>query len=378
MFSDQFYLFCLEAKTPLMQFLLYGAYGYTGRIIVDLAAQYQLQPILAGRNAQKLEALARSSGFPFEVLDLQDADALEQALSKVPVVLHAAGPFLHTCQPMLAACLKTGTHYIDITGEIGVFEQLRRMDEQAKAAGIMLLPGAGFDVVPTDCLANALNQRLPGAEQLQLAFWGLSGGMSHGTAMTMADNLGNGSWVRKDGRLRPTALGHKTVWVDNNGKSLLAMTIPWGDLSTAYFSTGIPNIETYMGVHPKLYRQTHYLPYINWLLRMPFVRRLIKRRIDRQPAGPSAEKRARGRSLIWGQVTHADGRFVQGKLESLDGYTLTGHTSLMAAKKIINGQFKAGYQTPATAYGSEFILEAPETTWTFGAINEDFRARRSG
>jgi len=360
-----------------MQFLLYGAYGYTGRIIAELAAQYQLQPILAGRNGQKLEALSQASGFPFEVLDLQDTKALEQALSKVPLVIHAAGPFIHTCQAMMAACLKTRTHYIDITGEIGVFERLQRLDQEAKAAGIMVLPGAGFDVVPTDCLANALHQRLPESAQLQLAFWGLSGGLSHGTAMTMVDNLGKGSWVRKDGRLRPTALGHKTVWVDHKGKNLLAMTIPWGDISTAYFSTGIPNIETYMGVHPRRYRQTRYLPYINWLLRMPVVRQFVKRRFDQQPAGPSPEQRAQARSLIWGQVIHPDGRFLQGKLESLDGYTLTGHTSLMVAKKVLAGQFTPGYQTPATAYGPEFILEVPETSWSIGEINEDFRASSS-
>ncbi|MCB0640486.1 MAG: saccharopine dehydrogenase NADP-binding domain-containing protein, partial [Phaeodactylibacter sp.] len=264
-----------------MKFLLYGAYGYTGKIIAEYAAQYGLSPILAGRNAEKLKSLAQATGYEYKVLDLADGAALEAALSEVPLVLHAAGPFIHTAQPMFRACLATKTHYLDITGEPGVFEALKKQDKQAKAADILVLPGAGFDVVPTDCLAKALEQILPAATDLKLAFWTIGGGLSHGTAMTMLENLGKGSWVRRKGHLRPVPLGHKTLWLNHAGKRRLAMTIPWGDLSTAYTSTGIPNIETYMGVHPKQYKNTRYLKYINWILRMDWVRQLAQRRVDR-------------------------------------------------------------------------------------------------
>lgn len=354
-----------------MKFLLYGAYGYTGKIIAECAAQYGLTPILAGRNAEKLKPLAAATGYAFKVLDLGDAEALRAALSEVALVLHAAGPFIHTAQPMLEACLATKTHYLDITGEAGVFEALKKQDQRAKQAGILVLPGAGFDVVPTDCLANALKRALPESTDLKLAFWTIGGGVSHGTAITMTENLGKGSWVRKNGHLRPVPLGHKTLWIHHEGKRRLAMTFPWGDISTAYTSTGIPNIETYKGVHPKRYQKIRYLKYINWLLRLNWVRKMAQRRVDKAPAGPTAEQRANGACLVWGQVTDPDGQFRQGILKGPEGYDLTAHSSLIIARKVLEGRAPTGYHTPVTAFGPELVLEIPGVEWKLGPANTD-------
>lgn len=340
-----------------MSLLLYGATGYTGQLIAEYAGQYGLQPILAGRSEEKVKALAARWSLPWRVGDLNDPAALDALLKGVTVVLHAAGPFQHTAKPMLEACLRNRVHYLDITGEIAVFEMAARMDERAKAAGIMLLPGAGFDVVPTDCLALYLKEKLPDASHLQLAF-ASGAGLSHGTATTMAENLGEGGAVRKNGKItRVSVLGHKTMKVPFPGKTLFVMTIPWGDVSTAFYSTGIPNIETYTGVSPSAYKWIRWQRYVNWLLRTAMVRNFVKRSIQKRPAGPSPEKRKRAVSLVWGKVSNDAGVAVEANMRTPEGYTLTALTSLLIAKKVLAGHAPTGFQTPAKAYGAGLILE---------------------
>ncbi len=340
-----------------MKFLLYGAYGYTGDLITNLAKNYGLEPILAGRNETKLKALSAASGYEYRAFDLSDTTQLEAALAEVDVVLHAAGPFVHTARPMLEACLRTKTHYLDITGEITVFEKAARLGEKAKAQGIMLMPGVGFDVVPTDCLAAHLKQQLPDATSLKLAFGTIGGQFSRGTATTMAEGLGQGSAVRQNGKITKVPLGHKHMTVDFGRKRLFTMTIPWGDVSTAYHTTGIPNIETYTSVHPSTYRYVKLQRYFGWLLRSSLVQNYMKRKINRGPAGPSPEKRARAVSLVWGEVTNEKGEQRRARLEGPEGYTLTAHTSLMITKRVLQGDWKAGFYTPAGCYGEGLILE---------------------
>ncbi|RMD75486.1 MAG: hypothetical protein D6818_01595 [Bacteroidetes bacterium] len=308
-----------------------------------------------------MEALGRELGFPWKACSLDDAEGLRQLLEPVDVVLHAAGPFMFTARPMIEACIDTGTHYLDITGEIGVFEMAARLSAKAAAAGIMLMPGTGFDVVPTDCLAVYLKQRLPDATHLQLAFMGL-GGVSHGTATTMVQGLGEDSLVRENGQLRRVPLGHKTLQVPfRPDRSYLAMTIPWGDIATAWYSTGIPNIETYMAVPPAQYRYVRLMRWFGWLLRQRWVKRLLQRQIDAKLVGPSDEERARGRSYVWGRVRNAAGDECAARLETLEGYTLTAISSILIAQKVLAGNFKPGFQTPAMAYGPDLILEIPDT-----------------
>lgn len=344
-----------------MKFLLYGATGYTGQLIAEYAASFGLQPILAGRSADKIKAMAEQLNLEYRVFDLSDTEALDAALRETPVVLHAAGPFMHTARPMLEACLRTGTHYLDITGEISVFEMASRLDAKAKAAGIMILPGAGFDVVPTDCLAVYLKSRMPDATHLQLAFAGLGGGVSHGTATTMAENLGEGGAVRKDGKIVRVPTGHKSMIVPFKAKPLFVMSIPWGDVSTAYHSTGIPNIETYMAFSPSAYRWVKLQRWFNWLLRTNLVKNFVKNRIRQRPAGPSPERRAKAKSYIWGRATNAAGTTLEAQLVTPEGYTLTALTSLLIAKKVLAGNAPVGFQTPAKAYGADLILEVEGT-----------------
>lgn len=340
-------------------FLLYGANGYTGELITKIVHSYDLVPILAGRRREALEPMAHKLNTSFRVADLQDNAALDDALKDVALVLHAAGPFKRTAKPMIEACIRNKKHYIDITGEIEVYEMAKRYDDAAKKAGIMIMPGVGFDVVPTDCIALFLKNKMPDAIELKLAFTSLGGGLSHGTALTMAEGMGNKSATRSGGKIVPVPLGHKGMMVDFGIKEVFVMTIPWGDISTAYTTTGIPNIETYTGVSPKTFKMLKYQSIYNWLLRTSFMRNRALKKINSRPAGPSDEYRAKAKAAVWGEVKNEKGTTARARLIGPDGYTLTAHSSLIIAGKILAGNFKTGYQTPAGCYGADLILEVP-------------------
>lgn len=340
-------------------FLLYGANGYTGQLIAKMSANYGLFPVLAGRSEASLKPLAGYLNLPYKVFDLADTHSLHEALKEVKVVLHAAGPFQFTSKQMMEACLATQTHYLDITGEIAVFEQAKKYDVRAKEAGIMVMPGVGFDVVPTDCTALYLANQLPNATHVKLAFATIGGKLSHGTALTMAENLGAGGAVRENGKIIAKPLGHKGFTVDFGVKKLFVMAIPWGDISTTYTTTGIPNIETYTGASPKTFSLLKWQSLYNWLLRTSFVRAYIKKRIKQKPAGPADEMRMKAVSLVWGEATNAAGQKVSVRMQCPEGYTLTAMTSLLIAQKVLQGNLQTGYQTPAGAYGADLIMEIP-------------------
>jgi short subunit dehydrogenase-like uncharacterized protein len=339
--------------------LIYGANGYTGELIARYANDFQLKPVIAGRRKDAIEPLAKKLGLQFLVFDLDDSSALIDRFSKFKLIINCAGPFQFTAKQVIEACLKTHTHYIDINGDVSVFEMIKTYDAAAKKAGIMLLPGAGFDVVPTDCLGLKLKKFLPDANFLQLAFATIGGSISHGTATTVANKLGEGGIVRKDGKIIKKKLGHKGMWIQCGEERFFVMTIPWGDISTSYVTTGIPNIETYVQVPKRFYYLLKIQFAFNWLLRKNFIRNYVKRKINRRPAGPSDEQRSKAYTLVWGKVMNDKGNEVSTYIKVADGYTLTYHSCLVIAKKILNGNFKTGYQTPGTAYTETLLNEFP-------------------
>jgi len=334
--------------------LIYGAYGYTGQLVVDEALAQGLRPRLAGRDPHKLEAEAKRSGLEAQAFDLADSAALRQALTGQRLVLHCAGPFTHTWRPMADACLELGVHYLDITGEIEVFEALAARDAEARAAGVMLLPGVGFDVVPTDCLAAHLKARLPGATGLKLAFMG-GGGFSRGTRRTMLEGLGSGGLVRRDGRIETVPAAWKTRQVDfGAGGVRTVATIPWGDVATAFYSTGIPDIETYAALPRAQIRFLRLSRYLGWLLQSGPVQARLRRRMDAGRAGPDAAIRARTTSYIWGEVRDAAGRCVESRMRCANGYAFTARSAVAAARRVLAGEVQPGFRTPSLAFGAGF------------------------
>jgi len=341
--------------------IIYGSYGYTGRLIVKECKAKNLSVILAGRNEASLKKQSDESGYPYRVVAIDNASALSSLLSEGVVVIHCAGPFQFTSKIMIEACLANGTHYTDITGEYQVFEMLATYSEKAKAKGITILPGTGFDVVPSDCLAVHLKNRLPDATTLELAFHMSKAGLSRGTSKTMIEGLGEGSMIRVNGKLQSVPLGEKVLRVDFGTFETSVLNIPWGDIATAWYSTGIPNIAVYMGADEKTIRNARMSQYLNWLFRQRWLKNYLLKKIDQRPDGPRDENRNAGRSYLWGRVTNDRGEFVESTLETLNGYSLTARTSVMIAQRILKGEIKSGFVTPAMALGSNFILEAGES-----------------
>jgi short subunit dehydrogenase-like uncharacterized protein len=341
------------------QFLIYGATGYTGKLTARTAKEKGLKPILAGRNEAKLKAIAEPLGLQYRAFDLSERTKLDAALAEVDAVLHIAGPFSATSKPMADACLRTATHYLDITGEIDVFEALAARDAEAKRAGVMLLPGVGFDVVPTDCLALHLKQRLTDAIDLKIYIGG-SNAISRGTAKSMLEAISQGTRVRRDGRIIALSRPNESTCDFGKGPKP-TIAISWGDVSTAYYSTQIPNIEVHMAAAPQLRAAARLPGFARRIAGTSFVQSLLKALVDRIPEGPSEEARRLGRMVLVGVVTNAKGERARARLTTSDGYTLTAQTGSEIARRVAAGEAKPGFQTPSLVFGADFILQFKDT-----------------
>jgi short subunit dehydrogenase-like uncharacterized protein len=343
-----------------MALLVYGANGYTGELVARRAADAGVPIVLAGRNEPAVAALAAELGRDHRGFALDDAAALDRALSGITVVLNCAGPFSRTAAPLVAACLRARAHYLDITGEVAVLEALAGRDAEARAAGITVLPGAGFDVVPSDCLAAHVARRLPGATHLALAF---SAGtrMSRGTALTTIENAHRGGLVRRAGQLVRVPSGWRSRRIDFGPElgARTAITIPWGDVATAYHTTGIADIEVYVAVPRAVRAGLRAARVLGPLLASGAVKRLLEARVRRGPAGPTAAERAARASHLWAEARDAAGHVAVARLRTPESYELTSMTALDLAARALRGELPAGFQTPARACGPDYVLQFP-------------------
>ena len=338
--------------------LIYGANGYTGELIAREAVARGLSPILAGRSASKLEPLSSELGLEHRVAPLDDATALANALAGVGVVIHCAGPFSATAAPMIDACLSAKVHYTDITGEIAVFEMAKARDAEARAAGVVLCPGVGFDVVPTDCLAARLARELPDAIRLRLGFQSASQ-MSPGTAKTSIEGMALGGRVRKDGEIVAVPHAYRTRRIDFGSGETLGVTIPWGDVSSAYHSTSIGDIEVYIATSPAQVRAMKVGNVLRGLLGSAPVQGLLMRQASRRVRGPSAERRDGSPTYVWGEVENAAGERVVGRLRTANGYSVTVTGALAISELLLSGSVEPGYHTPSTLGGPELVTRLP-------------------
>jgi len=341
----------------MKNFMVYGSYGYTGQLIVEQAVKEGFKPLLAGRDEKLLRAQAEKFGLAYRAFSMDDSAALDAALMEVDAVLHCAGPFVLTFRQMAEACIRTKRHYVDISGEIEEFEALALMDEEAKHAGIMLLPGGGFDVVPSDCLIAYAAGKLPGATHLELFIKQVGGGISRGTARSGIENMQREGRIRRDGKIVSVPNVWSSKEIDfGRGKTRL-VSMGWGDVSTAYHSTGIPNVTVYMSFPKAMTNMMRLTRYFGFILYTRAARNFIKWIIGKSiPAGPTREQNEKGFSMLIAEVR--DGRqTVRAKLKTPEAYYLTSLTSVEVVKRIFSGDFKTGFQPPSRVYGADFIMQ---------------------
>lgn len=331
--------------------MVYGAYGYTGDLVVEEAIRNGLSPIIAGRNADRLRPISDRTGFEFRSFALDEP--FDSMLNGVDAVLHCAGPFVRTSRSMVDACIRKGTHYLDVTGEIPVFESIMRRDSEAADAGVALIPGVGFDVVPTDCLAARLVHDLPDATHLDLAISTRRSRVSRGTMKTMIEGIGHGGAIRRNGRIEKVPLAWDIREIPFESGPRLAMTIPWGDVSTAYHTTGIPNIKVYSSASPRSVRRLKRIRPLLPLASLPPVRWLLLTIADRR-TGPDETQRSQAWIDLWAEAWNADGKRVSKTMRVPDGYAFTAASATMAVQRVLDG-VSPGAQTPSRAFGFDFL-----------------------
>lgn len=335
-----------------MTTLIYGAYGYTGELIAEEALDRGQNVILAGRNGTKTRGLATVLNTDARVFDADDASTY---LDDVDILLNCAGPFVDTYEPLVEACLDTGTHYLDITGEFSVFEELAERDREAEKAGICLLPGVGFDVVPTDCLAGHLHDRLPEATELNLGFDAL-GAVSGGTVASAIEHASGGGKVRCNGRIESVPVAANSRTIDFGRGSRHAVTVPWGDVSTAYYTTGIENIEVYTPMPERVGQALRLATPITGLLGVGPIKAGLQALARRVFDGPSEQQRETDRAYLWGEAS-TDDQTVVSRLETPEPYTLTVDAATTAIERFEANDVPTGYHTPAAAFDPNFVLE---------------------
>lgn len=346
----------LQAK-----WLIYGANGYTGRLIAEAAHARGWKPVLGGRNRLEVEKLAAKLELDFVSFGLEDPQALAKSIAPFTLVLHCAGPFSKTAKPMFQACLAAGTHYLDITGEIAVFERILSKTKEAHAAGIIAIPGVGFDVVPSDCLAKALAEKCASPVSLELLLLP-SGGFSPGTMKTMAEGFFRGTVVRSENRIRmlDTFVSGERIYA---GQAIPCLGIAWGDISSAWYSTKIPNISVFLRASKSSVQRLRALSLLRPILALPLVQKLLQALIKKFLSGPSAAERANTPYRIWGLVVDSDGKRIERGIETPNGYTFTVDAALASVEKILRSPPAAGAHSPAMAFGSEFAISLPKTRW---------------
>lgn len=327
--------------------VVYGVTGYTGGLIARQACRRGLDVVVAGRNAERVGAVAKELGVPHRAFDVDDAGAIAGA----SVVLNCAGPFVRTAARLARACIAANAHYLDLAGEVAEIEAVRGLDAEARTAGVMLMPAVGFGVVPTDCVAARLATKMPGATGLSLAFQTV-GGVSRGTLRTVLKDVHRDGVARRDGTLVPRRPAAERRRIDLGAGETTAVTNPWrGDLVTAYVTTAIPNIDTLTAFPPPL----TWLMSAGWLLDRPIVQRLLDALVARAPEGPSDAERAKGRSYVWGEARDGAGHTAVVRLEGPEAYEFTVQTAVEVAARVARGEARPGFQTPAGMFGPSIV-----------------------
>lgn len=332
--------------------MIYGAYGYTGQLMVEEALWKGIRPILAGRNERRVASVAAQYDLPFRTFNVSQT---KDFLKDISVMLNCVGPFSATAEPVVAACLDTETHYLDITGEIEVFQKCYQKHEEAKKQNIILMPGVGFDIVPTDCIAAMLKQKSPCAERIDLAF-SLGTKPSPGTTKTTIENAGKGGIIRENHQLVPVKHGYQSRKIPFQNGEQWATTIPWGDVFTSGISTGVPHGLVYAAMPKAMIRLLRLSNSIRSILNSPtaqnFMHQTAKILLGKNPG---EEERKQQHAQLWGEATTPEGEKTTITLSGPNAYLMTAEAGIKIAQYCLKYDGPGGYFTPSMLLGADFI-----------------------
>jgi short subunit dehydrogenase-like uncharacterized protein len=343
----------------MKSWLLYGAYGYTGTLIAKEAKDRGHDLVLAGRSGEKLIPMAEELDLNYVTFDLKNEDLIFNTIKDYDLIFNAAGPFKYTSSPIIKACLKSKSNYLDITGEIPVFEQNFKCDCRARENDIVIISGVGFDVVPTDCLAKYVSKKLQNPTSLEIGITSMSE-LSPGTLKTMLEYNNTNPLVRRNGELIPLEKRDiRNLQFSDQERPVGPAT--WGDLSTAYRTTGIPNITTYLSM-PKMKVSPLRSTGVSFdeISSNEEAKNKVFDWIGSNVHGPDETKRQTNRCYIWASVHNDEARVEQTWLETMESYRFTAVAGVRCVEKVFDLHLK-GALTPALAFGADFVLEIPET-----------------
>jgi len=321
----------------MKKLMIYGATGYTGRMAATHAKEAGLDIVIAGRDDTRLADLAAALGVESGVFSLEHPNDIADALSGMTVLLNCAGPFHRTAKPLMTACIGSGVHYLDIAAELDSYHLAEELDLQAQQAGVMLLPGSGGSVAMLGCLTRHVVQRVPAPQSIRIALH-VSGSMSRGSALSATENMTE-SMARVAGRLvardtddtRSVDFGHGPV-------ACFPVTLP--DLITLWKDTRVPDIDTFVHVSGDAFPQGD---------------------LAALPDGPSAAEREQHRYQVAVEVTGIDQRTARAVLDTVNGYAFTPLAAAEAARRVLAGECRPGFQTPAGLFGEDFVLSIADT-----------------
>jgi short subunit dehydrogenase-like uncharacterized protein len=320
--------------------LIYGASGYMGQLFLKTIQNENLDVVLGARSNFNSEYQVR-------VFSLENSSAIVENIKDVKLVINLAGPFKYTNKQLLEACIENGTHYIDIAGEVAELETVYKYDEMAKKANIMLMPGAGFGVVPTDIVANLAKQKLSDATHLKIAYI-TKGGVSRGTLKTVLADINKEGVILENGIFNKAMPAFKTFQFILNDKAQKLVYNPWrADLFSAKISTGIQNIETYANFPNLIVKMMQGK--MLWLRDF-----MTKKLIAFLPVGPSEKQIRQGSTICYAEVSNLKGEIASATIIGPEAYLFTSEVLLAITKNILNENYKVGFQTP-NFYGVDLL-----------------------
>lgn len=253
------------------------------------------------------------------------------------------------------ACIRAGAHYLDVSGEVESIDAVRALHDEAVSAGVLLMPAVGFDVVASDCLAAYVALRVASPRALTIGISGLRF-LSRGSARTAADDIFGGVAVRRGGALERIPSGSLRRSLDYGTGPRPSTAVSWGDVVTAYYTTGIPDITVFFEENPinrmALLGARLWQPFAG----QPLFRAWVEAHVMMLPEGPTEEERAACTVDVLAEVESSRGERRSARLRAPEAYTFTSRSAVAVAQRVLAGDIEPGFQTPGRLYGPDFVL----------------------